>query len=75
MLQRIEAAKSAVKRAENAKTIAETQAASAEQQLQGIIQEMAAAGVTPENINDTILRLEAQINADLDTIERLTPQV
>lgn len=75
MLQRIEAAKNAVKRAENAKTIAETQAASAEQQLQGIVQEMAAAGVTPENINDTILRLEAQINADLDTIERLTPQV
>lgn len=75
MLQRIEAAKNAVKRAENAKTVAETQAAAAEQQLQGIIQEMATAGVTPDNISDTILRLEAQINADLDKIEHLTPQV
>jgi DNA-binding transcriptional regulator YhcF (GntR family) len=73
--QRIEAAKANVKRAENAKTIAETQAATAQQQLEGIVQEMATAGVTPDTISSEILKLEAQINSDLDTVERLTPQV
>lgn len=73
--QRIEMAKANLKKAENAKTVAETQKATAEKQLEENVQQMAAAGVTPENINDEILNLEAKVNGDLEKVERLIPTV
>lgn len=72
---RIEMAKANLKKAENAKTVAETQKASAEKQLQEVTEEMAAAGVTAETINAEIITLEEKVNADLDKVERLIPQV
>ncbi|XJZ25994.1 hypothetical protein ACF5W4_11330 [Bacillota bacterium Lsc_1132] len=72
---RIEMAKANLKKAENAKTVAETQKTAAETQLEATVNEMAAAGVTPETINEEILKLEEKVNADLDKVERLIPQV
>lgn len=71
--QRIEAAKANLKKAENAKTVAETQKSAAEKQLEENVQEMAAAGVTPETISLEIQTLEDQVAADLDKVERLIP--
>lgn len=73
--QRIEAAKANLRRAEQAKTVAETQKAAAEQQVKETVQEMTQHGVTPETINSEITQLEAKVNADLDQVERLIPQV
>jgi chromosome segregation ATPase len=70
---RIEAAKSTLRRAENAKTVAETQKATAEAQLEDVKVKMAEAGVTPETINDQIAQLEAKLNDDLSKVERLIP--
>lgn len=71
--QRIEAAKANLKKAENAKTVAETQKSAAEKQLDENVQEMAAAGVTPQTITLEIQALEDQVAADLDKVERLIP--
>jgi transcription elongation GreA/GreB family factor len=73
--QRIEMAKANLKKAENAKTVAETQRAAAEGQLKETVEQMAAAGVTPETINGEIVTLEEKVNADLDKVERLIPVV
>lgn len=73
--QRIEMAKANLKKAENAKTVAETQKAAAEKQLQEVQEEMEAAGVTAETINEEITTLETKVNADLDKVERLIPVV
>lgn len=73
--QRIEMAKANLKKAENAKTVAETQKAAAEKQLEEVNAEMLAAGVTPETINAEIQNLETKVNADLDKVERLIPVV
>lgn len=70
---RIENAKTAVRRAEQAKTVAETQKATAEQQLEEVKGKMLDAGVTPETINDEIVKLEEKLNADLAKVERLIP--
>lgn len=71
---RIESAKAAVQRATTAKTVAETQKETAEQQLKEVVEKMAAAGVTPENINTEIVRLEEKLQADVAKVERLIPQ-
>lgn len=71
---RIEAAKTAVRRAEQQKTIAETQKENAEQQLEGIKAQMLEAGVTPETINEEIVKLEEKLLADVTKVERLIPQ-
>jgi len=73
--QRIEAAKANLRRAEQAKTVAETQEATAKQQQQQIVEAMTQHGVTPETINGEIVQLEAKLNADLEQVERLIPQV
>lgn len=70
---RIEDAKVKVRRAENAKTVAETQKANAEQQLEEIKAKMLEAGVTPENIQEEINKLEEKLNTDLSRVERLIP--
>ena len=71
---RLEQAKTNVRNAENAKTIAETQKASAEQQLEEVIAKMKEEGVTPETINEEIVKLESKITEDLAKVERLIPQ-
>lgn len=70
---RIEAAKTNLRRAENAKTVAETQKATAEAQLEEVKVKMLEAGVTPETINDEIAKLEVKLTADLTKVERLIP--
>ena len=72
---RIETAKANMKRAEQAKTEAETQKAAAEQQREEVVQKMAAEGVTPETIGAEIVKLEQTITETLATVEQLIPQV
>lgn len=71
---RLDQAKTAVRNAENAKTIAETQKQAAEQQVQDVIAKMAEEGVTPETIGEEIVKLETKISEDLGKVERLIPQ-
>jgi chromosome segregation ATPase len=70
---RIEAAKANLRKAENAKTVAETQKATAEQQLAEVEVKMAEAGVTPETINEEIVKLEEKLKTDVSKVERLIP--
>lgn len=72
---RIEVAKNNLRKAEQAKTVAETQKAAAEKQQQEVIEEMAQEGVTPETANDEIAKLEASITNDLTKVEGLIPNV
>lgn len=71
---RIEQAKANLRKAENAKTVAETQKANAEEQLQEVETKMTEAGVTPETISEEITQLEYKIQEDLTKVERLIPQ-
>lgn len=73
--QRIELAKVNVKKAEQAKTVAETQKASAEQQRDEVAEKMKAEGVTPETIAAEIAKEEAANLAAVEKIESLIPQV
>ena len=72
---RIETAKNNLKRAEQSKTVAETQKAAAEQQREEVVQKMVAEGVTPETIGAEIAKLETAITDTLTTVEGLIPQV
>lgn len=71
---RIENAKENLRKAEQAKTVAETQKANAEEQLQEVITKMEEAGVTPETISEEITKLEYKIQEDLTKVERLIPR-
>jgi chromosome segregation ATPase len=71
---RIETAKANLRKAENQKTIAETNKQNAEQQLEEVKAKMTEAGVTPDTINNEIEKLEASIQNDLTKVERLIPQ-
>lgn len=71
---RLDQAKANVRNAENAATVAETQKASAEQQLSEIEAKMKEEGVTPDTINEEIVKLESKITEDLGKVERLIPQ-
>jgi DNA-binding transcriptional regulator YhcF (GntR family) len=73
--ERIEKAQENLEKAKTAKTTAEVQKAEAEKQLQKVVDEMTALGVTPENIQAEIDRLEKSINENLDKIEANMPQV
>lgn len=73
--QRIELAKANLRKAEQAKTIAETQKAAAEKQRDEVAAEMAQEGVTPETVADEITKLQAQVDADLTKVEELIPKV
>lgn len=70
---RIETAKLNLKKAEQAKTIAETQLESAKTQQEEILKEMAELGVTPETIDAEIARLETEMSTQLAEAERLIP--
>lgn len=72
---RIEVAKINLKKAENAKTIKETQKAAAEKQRDEVIEKMAAEGVTPETVADEVARLEAEIQEGLTKVEGLIPKL
>lgn len=71
---RIEQAKANLRKAEQAKTVAETQKANAEEQLQEVEAKMTEAGVTPETIADEITKLEYKISEDLSKVESLIPR-
>ncbi len=71
---RIEQAKANLRRAEQAKTVAETQKANAEEQLQEVETKMTEAGVSAETISEEITKLEYKIQEDLTKVERLIPQ-
>jgi len=71
---RIESAKSAVRRAEQQKTVAETQQEAAKQQLEDLKAKMIEAGVTPDNIHEEIAKLEEKLLSDVAKVERLIPQ-
>lgn len=72
---RIEIAKVNLRKAEQAKTVAETQKDNAVKSLEEVTAKMAEQGVTPETIQDEITKVEGQINKDLETIESLIPEV
>ena len=72
---RIEVAKINLKKAENTKTIKETQLAAAETQRTEVINKMAAEGVTPDTIAVEIGKLENTISEGLTKIESLIPTV
>lgn len=72
---RIDVAKINLKRAEQAKTIKETQLAAAEKQRDDVIAKMAQEGVTPENVATEVAGLEASITEGLTKIEGLIPKV
>lgn len=73
--QRIELAKSNLKRAEQAKTVAEVQKTTAEQQQKEIEAQMLELGVTPDTIGNEITRLNAAMEEELTKVENLIPKV
>lgn len=72
---RIDIAKINLKKAEQAKTIKETQLAAAEKQRNDVIEKMALEGVTPQTVGDEIAKLEAEIIDNLTKIEGLIPRI
>ena len=73
--QRIEVARINLKRAEQAKTVAETQKAAAETQQTEVVKQMEAESVTPDTISEEIARLESDISETLTKVEGLIPKV
>ena len=73
--QRIEVAKINIKKAENQKTIKETQLKTAQEQLEEVIKKLAEEGVTPMNVADEVVKLEAEIGESLTKIEGLIPKL
>ena len=74
-IERIQAVEEKVKKAEQAKIVAETQHKQAEEQLAEITKQMADLGVTPETIEAKIAELETKLEADLNTVENMVPEV
>jgi len=72
---RIEVAKINLRKAEQAKTVKETQKAAAEKQREEVIAKMAQEGVTPETVGEEIAKLEAEIAENLTKIENLIPKL
>lgn len=73
--ERIEAVKDRIKKAEQARTVAETQKKTAEEQQEEVVKEMAQHGVTPETVGDEIKNLETKIQGDLEKVEGMVPEV
>lgn len=72
---RIEQAQAKLKDAEQAKTVAETQLKTAKDECDAVIKEMETLGVTPENIEAEIAKLEAEVNDGLTAIEQAIPTI
>jgi len=70
---RIETAKNNLRKAEQARTVAETNLANAEQQRDEVVKQMLDNGVTPETIADEIAKLETVVESDLQQVEILIP--
>jgi len=70
---RIETAKNNLRKAEQARTVAETNLANAEQQRDDVVKQMLDNGVTPETIADEIAKLETAVESDLQQVESLMP--
>lgn len=71
--ERLQAAKNAIERAKTDRTRAETTKESLEKQRDGIIEEIKALGVDPENLDATIADLDTRIQDDLAKLEQLIP--
>lgn len=72
---RIEQAQEKLRQAEQAKTVAETQLKTAKDECDNVIADMATLGVTPENIEAEIARLENEVNEGLTAIEQAIPTI
>ena len=72
---RLEVCKINLKKAEQAKTVKETQKKAAEQQRDDVIAKMAQEGVTPETVGEVIAQLDAEIQANLTKVEGLIPRI
>lgn len=72
---RIEQAQAKLKDAEQAKTVAETQLKTAKDECDAVIKEMETLGVTQENIEAEIAKLEAEVNDGLTAIEQAIPTI
>lgn len=72
---RIEQAQAKLKDAEQAKTVAETQLKTAKDECDAVIKKMETLGVTPENIEAEIAKLEAEVNDGLTAIEQAIPTI
>lgn len=70
---KIELLKANLKKAEQAKTVAETQKAAATDQIADIEIDMASNGVTPATITAEIERLEKEIVEAIASVESLLP--
>lgn len=73
--ERIEAAQVKLKKAEQAKTVAETQLTAAQEQLAEIEKQMTAEDVTPDTIDAEIKRLETLIEEGITKVEVMLPEV
>jgi hypothetical protein len=73
--QRIELAKTNLKRAETTKITLETQKTEAEKQRDEMVEKLKAEGVTPETAAQEIANLETSINENLGKVETLIPTV
>lgn len=73
--ERIEQAQANLKRAEQAKTVAETQLKTAKDECDAVVADMANLGVTPENIEAEIAKLENAVNEGLTAIEQAIPTI
>lgn len=73
--ERIERAQADIKTAEQAKTVAETQLETAKKECDNVIADMATYGVTPDNIEAEIERLEKEVDEGLTAIEQAIPKI
>lgn len=72
---RLEALKAKLKRAEQAKTVAETQLQAALARITEIEAEMQRYDVSPETIRQKVKQLEEEITDNLAQVEGLIPQL
>lgn len=72
---RIEGLKDQLKKAEQAKTVAETQQAAALEQQKELEQQLAAENVTAQTISAEIDKLSAEIAEGIAEVEKLLPVV
>ncbi len=74
-VERIQALKDKLKRAETAKITAEANLQTAEEQLAAVTADMKELGVTPDTIEQEIKVLQEFIDSDLARLEGLIPDV
>ena len=70
---RLQAINKALEKAKTDRTRAETTKESLEKQREGIIEEIKALGVDPDNLDATIAELDTKIQTDLASLEQMIP--